>query len=97
MTSKNPTPQGISALLKRAGFERAVISIRGGNSGFQVTKCRVRENAVKIRQYFYLGGASDQRYREALRGYAKVIEAAGYQTEVGTYHLIVLAAKEADR
>jgi hypothetical protein len=89
--TKAPTPQGISALLRKAGFERAVISIRGGTSGYQVTKCRARAEAVKVRQYFTLGGTSLQRYRHELRRYAKAIEAAGYQTEVATYHLIVTA------
>jgi hypothetical protein len=86
-----PTPQGISALLRKAGFTRAVIGIRGGNSGFKVTKCRARENAVEVRQYFQLSVSSLEPYRDKLRRYAEVIEAAGYGTEAGTYHLIVTA------
>jgi hypothetical protein len=88
---KTPTASGISRLLASAGFDRAVISIQGGNSGFKVEKCRTRVGAVKVRQYFYLGGMPDQRYREMLRRYAKAIEAAGYSTEAGTYHLVVTA------
>ena len=91
MTSKIPTPQGISRLLAKAGFERAVISIRGGNSGFQVTACRAREGAVKVRQYYLAGGVPMGHYRDRLRRYANAIEAAGYGTEMGTYHLIVTA------
>ena len=92
--SKSPTAQGISRLLATAGFERAVISIRGGNSGFQATNCRTRENAVKVRQYFQLSGTSLERYRDMLRRYAKVIEASGYSTESGTYHLVVTARED---
>ena len=87
---KVPTPQGISALLRKAGFERAVISARGGNSGFKVEKCRARENAVKVYTYFQLQHP-DESYRAMLRRYAKTIEAAGYSTEVYAYHLIVTA------
>lgn len=89
---KPPTPQGISALLRRAGFDRAVVSIMGGNSGFKVEQCRSRPAAVKVRQYFLLRG-SDQRYGEALRRYRDVIEMAGYRTELGTYHLVVTAGE----
>jgi hypothetical protein len=86
--SKTPTASGISRLLAAAGFERAVISIRGGNSGFKAEKCRTRENAVKVRAYFQIR-ASDESYRATLRRYAKAIEAAGYSTEATTYYLIV--------
>jgi hypothetical protein len=96
MTGKTPTASGISRLLAAAGFERAVISIMGGNSGFQVTKCKAREGGVKVRQYFYLGGVPDERYREMLRRYAKAIEGAGYCTEGGTYHLVVTAGKPSE-
>jgi hypothetical protein len=93
-SSKTPTASGISRLLAAAGFERAVISIRGGTSGFQVTKCRTREDGVKVRQYFQLSGTSLERYRDMLRRYAKAIEAAGYCTESGTYHLVVTAKED---
>ena len=93
-SSKTPTASGISRLLATAGFERAVISIMGGNSGFKVEKCRARADAVKVRQYFFLGNTPDHRYREKLRAYAKVIEAAGYCTESGTYHLVVTAKED---
>jgi uncharacterized glyoxalase superfamily metalloenzyme YdcJ len=100
--TKPPTPQGISALLRKAGFERAAISIRGGNSGFKVEKCRARAGAVKVRAYFLIR-MSDQAYGAMLRRYRDAIEAAGYSTEVGTYHLVVtakpaslLAAKDGD-
>ena len=90
MSAKQPTPQGISALLRKAGFEKAVISIRGGNSGYKVEKCRVRENAVKVRAYFQLR-MSDDSYRAMIARYAAAIEKAGFQTERGTYHLVVTA------
>jgi hypothetical protein len=94
MTPKIPTPQAISALLKRAGFERAAVSIRGGNSGFKAEKCGVRADAVKVRAYF-LVRMPDQTYGAMLRRYRDVIEAAGYSVEMGTYHLIVTAKTEA--
>jgi hypothetical protein len=90
MTGKTPTASGISRLLAAAGFERAVISIRGGNSGFKVEKCRARENAVKVRVYFQLRHP-DESYRAMVRRYAGAIEAAGYSIEAGTYHLVVTA------
>lgn len=90
--TKKPTPQAISALLKRAGFERAVIGIQGGKSGFKVEQCRTRVGAVKVRQVFLIGGMPPQHYRGTLRRYATAIEAAGYQAEVCTYNLIVTAA-----
>jgi len=90
---KTPTASGISRLLATAGFDRAVISIRGGNSGFQVTKCRAREGGVKVRVYFQLSHP-DESYRAMLRRYAKAIEAAGYCTESGTYHLVVTAKED---
>ena len=71
------------------------MSIRGGTSGFQVTKCNTREDAVKVRQYFLVSGAPENRYGDRLRRYAKAIAAAGYSTEVYAYHLIVTAKAEA--
>jgi hypothetical protein len=96
VTTKAPTASGISRLLAAAGFERAAIRLRGGNSGFQVTKCRTRNDAVKVHQYFQLSATDSpaERYRGMLRRYAKAIEAAGYGTEVYTYHLIVTAKAE---
>jgi hypothetical protein len=92
---KVPTASGISRLLAAAGFDRAIIKVRGGRSGFQVTKCNTREDAVKVRQYFYLSGTATVGYRDRLRRYANAIEAAGYSVEVYARHLIVTTKTEA--
>jgi hypothetical protein len=100
MTPKTPTPQGISALLRKAGHSRAVIKIRGGRAGFDVHTDLSTGN-VKVEHYaLTMGGYSEVKLAE----YAKTITEAGWTVEAGTYELIVtakpaslLAAKEADR
>lgn len=93
MTPKPPTPQGVSALLKRAGFARAVIQMRGGCSGFRVTKDHGREGRVRVRHHTWTMASDDARHQRELARYAKTITEAGWSVEVGTYELVVTAGK----
>jgi hypothetical protein len=89
---KTPTPQGISALLRRAGFTRAISKLRGGVSGYSVSK--VGFYAVEIR-YSSVTMSTSNEYRYAcLDRYAKAITEAGYAVEIaaaGPPRLIVTA------
>jgi hypothetical protein len=97
-----PTPQGISALLKRAGFQRAALEARGRGghcSGFRVTKNY--SGGVRVRHAFLTGGRQDPKPH--LARYAAVIESAGWGVDASEYELVVtakpasiLAAKDGD-
>jgi hypothetical protein len=106
MTPKTPTPQGISTLLRKAGFRRSERQGRSGpSSGYRVGKIygRVQLNdgtvtgeggAIEVRHAFWsMGGMPAERYRQELERYAPVIEAAGFRTEIqqGGRSLIVTA------
>jgi hypothetical protein len=94
MAANPPTPQRISALLKRAGFERAVIKMRGGRSGFDA-KQGLADGSVVVRHRFWAMGATNpDRYREWLERYSAVIVAAGYSTVIGVQSLTVTAGKD---
>ena len=98
MTAKTPTPQGISHLLKLAGFDRAVRATQSGarhaRSGFMVSKDLRRDGAVMVRHSFLLRSTPEQ-HAAKLAAYAKTITEAGWTVEAGTYELIV-TAKEGD-
>jgi hypothetical protein len=90
-TAKHPTPQGISALLKRAYYVRGVPKMRGGVSGY-----RVRQGApgeVLVNRYSSLMGASREQELLLLDGYARVIRGAGYNVTLDdrTRWLVVTA------
>ncbi len=96
MTPKPPTPQGISALLKRAGYDRSVSrSFRSGGStsGFRVGKDHRRDNAVEVTHHFWSMGAKSEQYAVKLAEYAKVITDAGWTVETGEYELVVTTWK----
>lgn len=82
---KQPTPQGISALLKRAGFERSVSQssrIRGFSEyteGFKASKdydggvlVEWRPNSFRARDN------NEEREREMLNRYCETIAEAGF-------------------
>ncbi|HLK77209.1 MAG TPA: hypothetical protein VKU77_26605 [Streptosporangiaceae bacterium] len=96
MTARNPTPQGISALLRRAGFTRSVERTRDGCSGFVVTRHPASEHAVHVRHSFFLMNADrdGNRRKAKLAAYAKTITEAGWTVEAGEHELIVTAAPE---
>jgi hypothetical protein len=106
MSTKIPSPQGISRLLKDAGFKRSAYEGRSGaSSGYRVGKAYTSvilqdgtvieaEKAVKVTHHFWsMGGTPSARYRQELERYAPVIEAAGYRTEIqnGGRDLLVVA------
>jgi len=75
---KPPTPQGVSALLKRAGFERADRPVRGGMcSGFRVSTVYAREGAVRVKHLFWSMRATPEQHAAKLAPYAKAIAEAG--------------------
>lgn len=100
---KQPTPQGISRLLKDAGFTRAVQTSRATlnhsfTSGFRVTKDRNDEKAVRVRHTFASRAASlsSGLHKAKLAAYAKTIAEAGWSVEAGEYELAVTAPKTED-
>lgn len=97
-TPKTPTPQGISALLRKAGFARSDSRPRGqgSSSGFTVGKVYGSEGAVQVRHHFWSMGTPLDRYEEKLTAYAEAITAAGFAAErdPGWHRLIVRAKDE---
>lgn len=95
---KTPTPQGISRLLKDAGFTRSKTEGRSGRcSGFLVNANRGSEGGVRVRYYSRLTGADrDSIRRVRLAEYAEAIRAAGWAVGVQGWELIVTAPKTED-
>lgn len=91
MTAKPPTPQSISALLNRAGFDRAEVKMRSGRSGFIVTKGYDSDGTVRVRWNSWSMGAPRERHHLELTKYAEAITAAGWTVEAGQYELVVTA------
>lgn len=85
MTAKAPTPQGISALLRKAGHERAITRTRGRNTeGYRVKRSPHDSDAVLVNWWADSSSLADERAKHdrTLRGYADVITEAGYKAEV---------------
>jgi len=74
---KPPTPQGVSALLKRAGFSTVY----------------AREGAVRVKHLFWSMRATPEQHAAKLAPYAKAIAEAGWSVETAEYELIVTAGK----
>ena len=86
--SKTPTPQGISALLRKAGFTRAEYRKSWvARSGYQARKA-TRGDGVSVEHVFLLRQSADARHA-ALAKYAEAIAADGWHVEVGEYGLTV--------
>jgi hypothetical protein len=96
--SKPPTPQGISRLLAKAGFERAETIKRGfrrgvvSKAGYHVT-AQMIESAVRVR-WWPLLHHSDAETHTQLTRYADVISTAGWQVHVERLGLIVTAGED---
>lgn len=98
--SWSPTPQAISALLKRAGFERSeshATRIRGyrrSTEGYQVRG----DYRGGVEVGYFSRDCTDAEHAEMLAGYRTVIEAADWQVSyregVGVPRLIVTARKD---
>lgn len=92
MTPRPPTPQAISALLKRAGFERAQVQRFTLTSGFRVTKSRAHPDAVRVE--YLTGPREHESFRPGrLAAYAETITDDGWTVETGEYELTVTAGK----
>lgn len=106
MTTKQPTPQGISALLRKAGFKRSesstsrVRGFRNRSAGFVVSRRSDGEVAVYHETgFFMIDDAIEGRRAEQEGRYADAIEEAGYTVERGAggmFAPVVVRAK-ADR
>jgi hypothetical protein len=93
-TLKTPTPQGISALLRKAGHARAVVKLHGGRAGFDV-HTDISTGAVKVEHFTNTMGGSG--YSEVkLTAYAKTITDAGYDVIKPSPRWILVNAKEED-
>jgi ribonuclease HIII len=88
---KRPTPQGISALLRKAGFERSVshaTRVRGFSSRTQGYVVGGRtDGSVAVyhedgNSFMITDATAARQVREQAR-YAEAIEAAGYAVERG--------------
>jgi hypothetical protein len=95
-----PTPQGISALLRKAGHTRAETGRFPSASGYRVYADRRRHGRVTV-DYLPAHRMPEGAVRDFLAAYAKTITEAGWTVEAGTYELVVtakpsspLAAKE---
>jgi hypothetical protein len=95
MTPKSPTPQGISALLAKAGFTRAIVKASAaGCAGFAVTADRSRSDAVRVRYRSWSMVGPNSRSAERNADYAKAIRDAGWTVDTTDYELIVTPGKE---
>lgn len=92
MTVKQPTPQGISALLKRAGFTRSEPDGRNGRcSGFLVSS-RSSGDGARVRHYFRtMAGRDSSSQPQIVAAYAEAIRAAGWAVEAKGWELAVTA------
>ena len=98
MTAKTPTPQGISALLKRANFSRSESRGRSGRStGFRVTR-DYTTGCVKVEFVTWsMGVSSNSDYvQEKLSQYAGEITDAGYEVLRPSPRWIIVTAKDED-
>lgn len=103
--AKPPTPQGISSLLKRAGFarsEKRSTRIKGwteSSQGYRVTRYREDGVAVHHEPGFARGAAAQVREHEKLTAYAKAIEEAGWKVQrdqVGFSTSLIVTAQPAE-
>lgn len=94
-TTKPPTPQGISALLRKAGFTRSIPSGQyWRHPGFIVRKDWADDHAVRV-DYFNASGGVTQAHTDArLREYTKAITDAGWHVESGVYGALIVTAGE---
>jgi hypothetical protein len=96
MSTSNPTPQGISALLKRAGHNRAEWDHNMvKKSGYQVMKdWRGTAKVRVIVRYASLLRSEAPAARDALGRYAATITEAGWAVQDDGRELIVTAKED---
>ena len=92
---RTPTASGISRLLAAAGHTRAVSKLRGGVSGYSVSKYGAGP-AIEVRYSSISMGVSDEYRCSMLIRYVKTIAEAGYAAEplIGPPRLIVTAKED---
>ena len=97
MTTKPPTPQGISRLLAKAGFEKAETHRGITSEGFHVIRYRLQAGVVIVNWWPASGDEFDRAQHDAMLGsYADTLTEAGFaayiQDEKGRPdHVIVTA------
>lgn len=96
MTLKPPTPQGISALLRKAGFDRASVDRFTLTAGFFVMTSRADPGGgVRVGyRAAHVGSQTAATRSDLLAKYTEAIKAAGWNVEAGEYELTVTAGKE---
>lgn len=91
--TKVPTASAISRLLSTAGFTRAVSKLRGGVSGFDVSK--YGDGEVEVRYASVSMGTSNEYRYACLAQYAKTITEAGFTVETDPkLPRLIVTAKE---
>jgi len=98
--SKPPTPQAISALLRKAGFNRSRRLQSGGtmsrSTGYVVLKSYADDGRVIVRHNRWSLLPNDAADDAALARYREAITAAGYEVECVRRDLIVTAKENGD-
>ena len=95
MTAKTPTPQGVSALLKRAGFQRGKRVIRGTVIGYEVSR-DYGTGAVRVEHVSFSMNPADAVTAGALAKYAEAVTAAGYAVITPSPRYFLVSAQEED-
>ena len=101
--TKQPTPQGISALLRKAGHKRSVSSksrIKGmteHSDGYEVYKHPDFDGVVHVEHHSGVlrGAQAQERRSNKLVAYAESIQASGFAVHLGHTRLTVSANEEA--
>ena len=93
--TKTPTASGVRRLLAAAGFTRAASKLRGGVSGFSVSK--LGPDSVEVRYSSITMGMSNSYRYVQLAKYVTPLLVAGYKVETARDlpRLIVTAKTEA--
>jgi hypothetical protein len=94
-TAKIPTASVISRLLRRAGFERAVIKTQGGKAGFAVS-AYYGTGGVRVEHYTNTMSTSGGHSEVKLDAYARAITEAGYDVSRQSPRWLLVTAKEGD-
>ena len=103
-TPKPPTPQGISALLKRAGFERSESSAtrikgwRKSSEGYSASKWD-DDGSVEVTWHRGLLSPSeaDEERPRMLVAYTETITAAGYSVRLQSNDRLIVTAGKAEQ
>lgn len=93
-TVKQPTPQGISALLKRAGHTRAQATGRAwGAAGYQ-SRQDWTGPGVRVTYHHPSGRVGPEHVSAMLAKYKTAIRDAGWRVETGVGQVLIVSAAE---